>query len=170
MGWWSASILGGDEPLDCLGDLADICGVSYRDQEKTEIGKLSPEEQTRMATLYNYPFTSAILNNSETRKKMEKYCTKAYTPEIAYQVLGVILMATGAKIPKTLKNKIVHAAQNDEWALSKDEERISFIQSYIAALNNYTDGTPVSTTVEGLFQKMNEAYNSGSTGLVNKNI
>lgn len=171
MGWWSASILGGDEPLDYLGDLADICEVGNRDDEDEEFYKnLPPEERELRATLYDYAFTAEIVNNPKTRKAMIKYCQKAYTPEIAYQVLGVILMATGAKIPKSLKNKIINSAETDEWANNKDEERVSFMQSFIAALNNYTDGKPVFTTVEGLFQKINEKMTKGETGLVNKNV
>jgi hypothetical protein len=171
MGWWSASILGGDEPLDYLGDLADICGVGYRDKDESEdLTKLSAQEREARATLYDYAFSAEIVNDSATRKQMIKYCQEAYSPEIAHQVLGVILMATGAKIPKTLKQKIVKSAQKDEWANNPDEERMSYIQAFIAALNNYIDGTPVFTTVEGLFQKINENLSSGQTGLVNKNI
>lgn len=167
MGWWSASILGGDEPLDYLGDLADICGVGSREEDTNKT--LTPQEEQLASTLYSYEFTAEIVNNSDTRIAMLKYCDKAYDKNIAYQVLGVILMATGGTISDSLKKKIIKSAENDEWAGSKDEERISYIQSFIAAVTNYTDGVPVYTTTEGLFQKINEHLASGKSGLVNKN-
>lgn len=152
MGWWSASVLGGDEPLDYLGDLANICEVDC-DTEDIENPDISENFRKSLETLYHYPFTDDIVNNKITQ--MVKYCEKAYCPEIAYQVLGVILMATGSNIPKSLKKTIIESAKKDAKANKKQKDRVMVMNELIQALDLYKNKKPFFIGSEGLFQKMN---------------
>lgn len=160
MGWWSASILGGDTPLDFLGDFADIVGVGNRD-----------DEDEGLSELYGYNFSKEILNDSTNLSKMLSYADKRRGSEyqsIAYQVLAVILMATGANISQTLKNKISSHSKKDEWYLSKDPERVAYIEQLIGSVELYKNGLPIILQSEGLFEKISQHLADGKTGLVNK--
>ena len=158
MGWWSASILGGDTPLDFLGDFADIVGVGSRD-----------DEEEGLSELYGYNFSKEILNDSVNLGKMLSYADKQkYDKSIAYQVLAVILMATGSNISQTLKNKIISQSKKDEWYLSKNPERVAYIDQLIGSVELYKNGLPIILKSEGLFEKISQHLADGKTGLVNK--
>lgn len=159
MGWWSATILGGDTPLDYLGDFASELNLS-----DTENG--IPE-------LYGYEFSKEILNKKENLNKLVRYADSIKDVEyrsIAYQVLGVILMGTGSKISGTLKEKIISYAKKDEWYQNKTPDRVKYIENFIDCVRTYKDGNPVLVKQEGLFETIAEKIASGKPGLVNKNI
>lgn len=152
MGWWSASVLGGDEPLDYLGDLAKICEVDC-DSDDIENPDISENFRKSLETLYHYSFTDKIVNDKIIQ--MVKYCEKASCPEIAYQVLGVILMATGANISQSLKNTMIESAQKDAKANKDHPDRVMVMKEFIQALELYKNKKPFFIGSEGLFQKMN---------------
>ena len=158
MGWWSATILGGDTPLDYLGDFASQLKLS-----DTENG---------LGDLYGYEFSQEILNKKENLNKLVRYADSIKDEDyrsIAYQVLGVILMSTGSKISGTLKEKIIDYAKKDEWYQNKTPDRVFFIEDFINCVRNYKDGIPVFVKKEGLFEKIAEKVASGKPGLVNRN-
>lgn len=158
MGWWSATILGGDTPLDCLGAFASELGL-----DETENG---------LPELYGYEFSKEILNKKENLNKLIKFCDSDQDPEdrsIPYQILGVILMATGSKISGTLKEKIIEYAKKDDWYQNKTPDRVFYIEDFINSVRNYKDGTPVFVKKEGLFEKIAEKIATGQSGLVNRN-
>ncbi len=158
MGWWSATILGGDTPLDYLGDFASELKLS-----DTENG---------LPELYGYEFSKEILNKKENLTKLVSYADSIKDKEyrsIAYQILGVILMATGSKISGTLKEKIIEYAKKDEWYQNKTPDRVFYIEDFINSVRNYKDGTPVFVKKEGLFEKIAEKIATRQAGLVNRN-
>ena len=63
MGWWSATVMGGDTPLDFEGDLYDVAGISYEDAHEDEMtkenedlchGKLSMLTRRKSMPIYEY--------------------------------------------------------------------------------------------------------------------
>ena len=139
MGWWSATVMGGDTPLDYQGDMVDLCGVDY----------------DKFADM-DYDHTKIRSEIESNLDKLVEYCNsvKYGEPEIAWQVLGVIILESGSKLPDDIKTKIVEAADNDDWA-QEDEERNRYMKAFKYAVENY-NGTPTEIEYEGLFQKIFE--------------
>src|SRR5271165_934094 len=95
MGWWSATIMGGDTPMDDIGNMSDLIGLPSYDEETDEPIEYSPEI-TRFAITANLP-------------KLIAYCGDQgddYS-NIAFQVLGVIIISHGVPLIDTLKAKIL---------------------------------------------------------------
>lgn len=159
MGWWSGDILGGDTPLDFLGDFASICECPMLDTDE------SAKSDTDAQDIYGYPFT---------RKQVEKFLDPLflragkdkYSPEIGLQVLGYLVLFTGAEISKIQQDLLVVAGQSDEWA-NEDASRRKHVNAYIAAMREHKAGTSVNLKTKGLFEKLNERMSSGAPGLVN---
>lgn len=139
MGWWSAAVMGGDGPLDTQGDILEKIGLDdawYGDGLITE----------------------KMLDSA--RKKYEKYLPTLikeieddgddYT-NVGYQALGAVTMRLGFPISAELKERIIEAANDDEWA-REDEERAEVMKSFIEDLNKYDNKTPTELSMadEGL--------------------
>lgn len=154
MGWWSATILGGDTPLDILGEFADILGV---------------DNEGGLSELYEYSFTKRNLSKKANLDKLMVAAKEHDETSIAHQVLGVILMSTGSHIPTKLRIEIIQQAKQDEWYLENDDERVYFINDLINKITNYKD-KPTFVDTEGLMKKFNDHIKSGKKGLINKNL
>lgn len=161
MGWWSATILGGDTPMDYVGDMKDIANINDYDYDKEEDILLAPN-------VVKDRVNKAI-------RKLVKYCDNSHDIDIAYQVLGVVIMTSGAKLSDQLRTFIISAARNDEWAkrdTSVDKERKTYINRFVRQLQRYPSegGRPRTIAQEGLFEKMSEHFKAGTGGLINKNV
>jgi hypothetical protein len=144
MGWWSETVMGGDTPLDYKGFLCDAMGVPFDYKFTAEhLGKHMP----------------AVVRAAEGLKD-----------PIAFQVLGVMILESGAECPDDLKARIVDATKADEWAKNGDAVRIRHMTDLATKICLHTPGTTVEVPSEGLFDKFAEMIESGSEpGLVNKN-
>jgi len=142
MGWWSETILGGDIPLDIQADLiVDVCNIAYDDFLDEPV------------TSFREDFNVALLNMVRS--------AESYTGNdrnIAYQVLGILLMSAGSEIPATVRTSIIKAAEEDEWAAEGNNKRIEYVQQLIQAINQYDDRTPIRLDQEGLFDKFAEHF------------
>lgn len=151
MGWWSATVMGGDTPSDYIGDMEDRIGLERYNAMNDDEKSFTPEEvktaiRTKMSLLM-------------------KYCEEA-DDCIAYQVLGVMIISNGVKMEDDIKATIIEACQEDEWYQEGDKERVFFMDAFIKQLNDY-DGTPVEIAHEGLFEAFGKVLGGG---LINKNI
>ena len=159
MGWWSATIMGGDTPLDIEIVLYEAAGISSDEIYDDE--NISPETiNARVAV--GLP---KMIKAAKSEKNHRYYGES----ELFYQVLGVLVMRHGVPV-KDAKPAIKMAlagAKEDEWAESGDTERQGFVNAFIKQLKEY-DGIPQEPAHEGLFQKIEEAIASGKEGLVNK--
>jgi hypothetical protein len=157
MGWWSATIMGGDTPMDDIANMEDLCGVLTYDEETNESIVYTPE-QIRFNLTANIP-------------KLIAYCEEQgddYT-NIAYQVLGYIILTNGVPLIDTLKARILKACELDEWYESRDPERVHYINQFMNQIKAY-DGTPTEIAEEGLFDVFENHIVEGKVGLVNKNV
>lgn len=140
MGWWSGTILGGDTPLDYLGNLEDLL--------KCE--KLYPLENIKRMEgvrqdIYDFGGLTKLVNAFITE-------TDSYR-NIQLQVLGIVLITIGMPIDETLRGLIIEASLDDEWMREEgtSSDRGYHIQRFIDAVREY-DGTPVMSNTEGLFE------------------
>jgi hypothetical protein len=151
-GWWSKTILGGDTPLDYLGNIAHVLGVPCTYDDKRFEGA---EE------FHCYMFTREQLESPDaTKKLLALYKKTGYQREIMGQVIGTVYLWTGAKMPKKIKDLVIASAKADEWA-REDAEREDRIYDLIKAVKAHKPGQRVELREEGLFQKFREA---GFTG------
>jgi hypothetical protein len=137
MGWWSTSIMGGDTPLDFEDDFFDICKV-----EKFPEGG-------GMATLTKEDFTNHL------DKMLE--CIHKYKGEenIGYQVLAVLMLKAGAFISGDLRDFMMQACENDEWAQENEERKVE-TDGLFNALASYDNEHPIIIKSKGLFEVMAE--------------
>jgi hypothetical protein len=136
MGWWSEDILGGDQPLDCLGTLAEEMGVEYNygdDQPGQIVGYVLPREvvEAKMTDLVNL-------------------CGKQ-NDSVLWQVLGVVALRTGAKLSGAQKKFITDAARRDDWMREDGESsaRGGFILNFIGSIAAHEPGMVWKPTARG---------------------
>ena len=155
MGWWSETILGGDTPLDYLGNLADL--LKYE--------TFYPLEDIKDIAAVKRSICDFGLENLVNQFVTE---TDSYR-NIQLQVLGVVLMAVGMPIDKTLRQLLIEAGLDDEWMSEegRSSDRGHHIHNYIDTVRDY-DGTPIMTNTEGLFEAVAKHLEDGGSGLVNK--
>jgi hypothetical protein len=152
MGWWSTGIMAGDSPLDWEDEIYGLCGVNKW-----------PEDSDKMAKI---PKSVLEANTPKIVKVIER--ESGWEKQIAYQVLGVLLMRSGCEINETLKSNIVSAAHLDEWA-TEDSERRKSCDEFATRLKAY-GGKPTETPSKGLFEVLAESIRDGQKagGLINK--
>lgn len=135
MGWWGKGVMHGDSPLDWEQELNKAVGGGYK----------------RGGCAYS-------------RKKLEEGLDNAIRAiesaplesDIGWQVLGVMALKKGAKLPDDVRSKVIKAATNDIWAQT-DRDRRAHMQDLIEALVNLEPGRsvelPTNDALLGLAQK-----------------
>jgi len=139
MGWWSADVLGGDTPWDFIGNYARICGV--------------PDAVDDCDMPLSYPITRALLEANMDR--CVDAAVKHHDSGIGFQVLGYLILCTGAKANKQLVSLIVRAAEDDAWAKT-DKDRANYMRQLIAVFTNRKAGKCVTLGVLTLADKMSQ--------------
>lgn len=146
MGWWSATVLGGDEPMDYVGDMEDLIGLaSYDDEESDEDVEFTVKQRR------------AAVNKNINR--LVKYA-KGRDSEIAFHVLGAVVITNGAKLSAKVRTLVVDAIKADEWANAGSDdstERKFYMAKFLRQINRYplnTNTRPRTLPYEGLFDKL----------------
>ena len=140
MGWWSATVMGGDAPLDCQGDLIEILGIDFDESLKME----------------NRGITRQLIEKN--LKKIKKWLAGMKEDrEIAYQVVAFHVLATGADVGKRLLKQLIDNAQDPEVESWCDpDERRFYMDDLKKALQGHKPGKVTKLKQEGLFQKIFE--------------
>lgn len=147
MGWWSTGIMGGDTPLDFEDEFYGICDI-----EKFEEDSINSIPKGVLA---------------EKLPEILEYIQKTGDDMgIGYQVLGVLMMDSGAEISMELKAAMIQSADNDDWA-SENTERADIMKQFVNSLNVYNGSTRIKITTPGLFETIAKHIADGKTGLVN---
>lgn len=121
MGWWSPMIMGGDPPAEWRGVLGNIAGAD------------DP---------FN-PLTAEMLDKN-IGKIVERIEKDDDDPNIGWQVLGVMILRTGAKMPDKIRIKIcknIYDKEIDSW--SEPDDRRFFFAHFMEQVENYKDGEKV---------------------------
>ena len=170
MGWWSATILGGDTPMDYVGDMEDIAKVGTYDYDKDEdivIPLRVRRERLKKALPELIKYCEERLGGRYGGDKEDQ--------DIAYQVLGVLLISNGAELPRKLQTRILKAIREDAWANGKgsdSKERQFYIRSFERQIQRYpaAGARPRQVAAEGLFDAFEKALVSKEkVVLINKN-
>lgn len=130
MGWWSENIMGGDEALDFFDEMLDILGIDDTDiipKKKFDVEKI-------LFYFKNKHYYSKLNSNWNWMENTDE-------GNIFYQVLGLQMMLSGVIIPDDLKEKIIKAAEKDEWATDNDERKEE-MNRFIKNIKNY-NGKPL---------------------------
>lgn len=147
MGWWSKGILGGDLPYDFKDEIYAICEVEeFGESDRNIIPKETFED--KLPEILEYI--------EETGDDVE----------IGYQVLGVMMMEACASISDDLKETMIDAARNDDWA-SEDDERRAAMDEFIKSLESYDASKKIVIRTPGLFETIAKHIDQGKSGLVN---
>ena len=148
MGWWSATILGGDSALDALGALAKACEVPLR------------MKRGRERTLSGYAFTRArVERNLAAMRAVVERPADPQRRAIAGQVLGVIVLFVGADVPPEVIALATACAQDDAWMREEGTRsaRGRHIAELLAALAAHQPGHRTELEEEGLIAKVSRA-------------
>lgn len=147
MGWWDVTVLGGDTPLDILGELESILGVR----------ELYPvrawEDETREAV--RKAFEKNWINVTSRFADEKCWWSKGWNHEVAIQVVAVVAMASGAEFPEGFKERAIKAANDDEWA-NEDGSRHQRMVELKKTLEEYTPGNPTEVAEKGLMERIYE--------------
>lgn len=136
MGWFSSTIMGGDPPMDWEGHFNDIAGANpYDDNPVLLTGLMLDEHLTEMV---------ASIEKCEFREDESN---------IAWQVLGVMILKVGAKMPIEIREKIVSYIYDeniDGW--DKPEDRKFFLDHFKVQVENYKEGHSEEIAHEGVME------------------
>ena len=150
MGWWSPTILGGDDPLDAEAGILTELGMD-EDDERWE------DQADRVRGLLN-------ARAPDSWNAWLASCARADARygQVAAQVLALVHITVGATLPPDLKAKAIDAKAIDAcehenvstWR--RPEQRRACLDAFSAQLHAY-DGTPTAVLSEGLFDRLADA-------------
>lgn len=124
MGCWKETIYGGDTPLEYKEKIYDLCGVEeYGSDNKSK------------------PIPAKIINKKLAEIKEMINADEDYA-NIGYLVLGAIIMHAGAKFDESTMNRVVRAADEDEWSKENQLRKI-VIKNYQKTLKEYNHKNPI---------------------------
>ncbi len=141
MGWWSCTVCGGDEPMDYLDEMEDIIGLPTFNEDTDEPIKYTLKQQQ-----------DAVNKNINKLVK----CADKKRSEIAFQMLGVVIITNGAKMTASLRDMIIASIKCDEWAY-ESAERKAYMNSFKRQVQRYPlnqNNRRRTIAYEGLFDKL----------------
>lgn len=168
MGCWSATIMGGDTPMDFRCAQYDIIGLDEFDEDVTP-------KQLRDAINKNLTKLTTWAMSEENHSAEDDY------RNVAFQSLGVLIIENGARLPAKLRAHILKAAREDGWANAKSAdvatesypgeavrfnegiaERKKYVDHFIKQVESYpaAGGRRRKVAYEGLFDKLAQRINS----------
>lgn len=142
MGWWSATIMGGDEPLDQQTNVLELIGLLHDDEDYPD-WEDEPERTKAALEAVSMDAWRAFFEQKDD-----------FGRRVAQQVAAVMHMAVGAALPDALAQAAIGCSQQEDTRTWKDpEERRMYLDRFIAQVKAY-DGTPTHIEEEGLFDVM----------------
>lgn len=144
MGWWSETILGGDTPLDILSDFEAILRV----QKLYPLGDLSDEKKAQVRQVIDAEIDCLV---NYVRGEED-------SPEIAAQVLAVLVMTVGGKMSDEQRELFLQAGLMDDWSY-ESRQREEQINIYLDTVKAYVPGTPSILPNGTLMEAMVKANN-----------
>jgi hypothetical protein len=149
MGWWSATIMGGDTPLDELASIMDqVLGVEFNAEGEPPEGFIEFHCYHINRKLVSNHYR-ALINYAAKHLDSNDYC--GYIPG---QVIAVLLLTVGSHIEDDDKQMLIRCAEADEW-LKEDgpnSERAKYIKELINAINAAEPGKPTYLEGRGLLE------------------
>jgi len=180
MGWWSATILGGDWPMDVLGDLGDDAFGRIGEARARALLEAAGDrgvwagDPPSGSELWPPPAPDAALFSevaavigaaSENRLRSfrdlpdDDRCA-------AVQALAVAVMGYGAPLPEPLRAAALAACAEDPWARAGDPERAREVAQLAEGISAYRAGTPLRLRERGLFGEIGMRLSGGRDGRI----
>lgn len=155
MGWWSATVMGGDTPLD---EQAGICRVAGVPWGPDTLDNWEPAHEFEGGDLHLWLVRREHIeeNLGAIVEHLEGLSNAYCNQRIAVQVFGAMVLWTGAAIPDELRERIIRSAEDDEWAAEGDVERVRHMADFIAALRNHKSGVRHELTEDGLMSQLDK--------------
>lgn len=137
MGWFSATITGGDSPMDWIADLEQIAGADkYGEPPIPLTTKKIDKNLSKMVR--------AIKLHSKKRGSCEN--------NIAWQILGVLIILNGAKMPDDIRKEIIkNIYEDDDMGWNDPDERLFFLEQFKEQIQNYKDGETLELADENTY-------------------
>ncbi len=158
MGWWSATVMGGDTPCDYIYDLERAAGLDSMDEDL---------KQADVKKAINKNLDKVF----KAAKKMDDEDDGTDYAGIMAQVLGYFIITNGAKMTDEIRQFVIDGIKKDDWA-KDDSERKKFMTHFKGQISRYKNAGSergVRVAHEGLFEAMAKHIKKGKKGLVNKN-
>lgn len=165
MGWWGYGIMDGDTPSDfkCSVQVA-VVGEKVWDK----INDATDDWEEQMARLDKLVDIGLRTDKTGDHKKLFAAInkeTKSYRCDrpIGYQVIGVMVMAAGAKLSKDAKAKIIRACEDEDESaddFNRPGSRRRALTDLRQKIARYK-GKPVKIKETGLFETMMKAIAKG---------
>lgn len=152
MGYWSVDVLGGDTPMDILGEIGSRIGVAnlyplrFTPMQAANVrAKVEPRQTELLAVLTGADFLLRFSDNGEPRDTVP--------------VLAAVLLASGAEFDPMVRAAAIRAAEQnaekaDEWG-SAGERRAAML-AFAQKIRDHRAGTITDIAHKGLFATMAE--------------
>lgn len=125
MGWFGKGIMDGDAPLDWMGAFMHILEAP----EDARYDKPDPKLRVRIESRQH------ILAERVRRERDDQ------ERNVGWQVLGVLIMAQGARMSNDVRGAIHVALVQDEWAKTELERKI-YVREMSEIVDDYDGSTP----------------------------
>lgn len=156
MGWWSTTILGGDDAMDAENEVLRVAGLVRTDGSDIMI---APHDDPGADDYYvweDHPDrTKRALEAVPVARWKALFAThkdKDYR-RVLQQVTALIHMQVGAALPDALAQAALHACQTEQLGWREPKARQARLEEFMRAIDRY-DGTPVILAQESLGEAM----------------
>ena len=131
MGWWSTSVLGGDQPLDVLNEIERLLDV----KDLYPLESISTRKRKKVQKNWDWKKVADWLCGKPNEKGMY------HIDHIDVQVLVCVGLACGVKFSNFHKSEFSTIIDKDPWA-KEDENRKQSMDALKEALLSYEEGVP----------------------------
>lgn len=150
MGWWSTTIMGGDQPMDDLYDLNNLVmratgtPQAHPDLDSGEnyLHETSPEKFRDLLQKVSVQSLQDFINEGGNRDEMR----------IRAQVVAYLHMKVGATLPQSLRDIAITACQSEDLSVWKNKAaRVANLSDFAEMVTAYDDSTPQVPEMQSLF-------------------
>ena len=167
MGWWSETILGGDEPLDTMYDIVtDFCGfteeLSSWGNKLNEPGiitiEISSEEDLPKGRVWDDDLPAIKKGLEHTPiDSFFQFIGKKFTPRIAAECVAYAHMASGAAMPESIRELALIACESERYLTwGRPGARAAQIAHFHSMIWYYDGLTPQRPPELGLFERFGQ--------------
>lgn len=175
MGWWGFEPLAGDLPLDLLSYLPDALGLDSDPDLSDGLypdGTLPDDVRPQVAARLNGTDAAggdAIIAAMFAGEDQE-WVAREGDP-VAWQILAVVWMASGAPMGDDVKVRARQAVTDDPWRKNEEAAGVSggrqaALDQFVAAVDRYS-GTPTAVRARTLGEAFDAAADAGHSGIIN---
>jgi len=141
MGWWDASILGGDEPWDAIGALEiAVAWKADDDRENSILSAVGSNKRKLRAQIQAHLMRPE--NVLATKQLIQRWRSAKYNASVS--VLAVVYVLIDLKVPfdDEIETFALAAVAGDEWGRSGHRGRVEALDDFKARLAAFRHAAP----------------------------